>query len=160
MYLKCVTIKEVDCNNNKLFKYSIKENGQIIEGIYDIVNMDRYNSDSDIRDHLDELYQNYPLIRNDSWNDYKGALLRIQECKKENPNYQEEDCYDDDIRRKMYYYLKPEDYLLYKDQRQVIEYLIQNEYHGFTPTIEAPPVEEGSFLKTKFIIISLILLFL
>lgn len=79
---------------------------------------------------------------------------------KSNSNNQPEDCYDDDIRRQFYYNLYPEHYLLYKDQTKVIEYLIQDYYHEFTPTVEAPPAEDSRFLKTKYIIISLILLFI
>lgn len=171
MYLKCVTIKEVNCDNGKkIIKYTIKENDQDVEKLYDFDDVDEYDTDyidgtsnpsnsheyaiKGITENLAQLYDNYPLTRIELWEDYKQASIKYNECMNSDSNKYPEDCLDDDIRRKFYYYENPENYLLYKDQKEVIDYLIQDEYHGFNP------FAESGFLNTKYVIITLMLLFL
>ena len=162
MYLKCVTIKEVDCgiNGNQIIKYTIKENDQDVEKLYDFNDVDEYGVSSSlststghyyavqrITQELDQLYNNYPLTKIELWEDYKQARIKYNECMNSDLNNQPEDCLDDDMRRKFYYYTYPENYLLYKDQKEVIDYLIQDNYHGFNP------FAESGFLSPKYFIL-------
>lgn len=145
MYLKCVTIKAVDPDRER-FNYT---DGSEKVYIYDIneVQFDSYsNKESEMRD----LCNQYLMTKVQLWNDNKNEYINYLKC----PENKEA---DDNLKRKLYYYDHPEDYLLYKDRTEVIEYLIQQEYHDIVPIITK---DSAGALKFKYLILSLMLLFL
>lgn len=160
MYLRCVTIKEID-RSTKIFTYVIDGS----EETYQVIKVDKYNSDFTIQSHLDGLYNRLKYatveIWKNLWKDYLEVNTKYYYCQEDNAkNNQQNTCIDDDYRRKVFFYKYSEDYLLYKDQTEVIEFLIQQKFPDYSPIINAPvEEEEGGFLKMKYIILALILLF-
>ena len=155
LYYKCVTIKAVD-HSNKRFNYTI---GDDTIHIYDIKEVEYDNVDtnndgiSDKKTELTNLCTKYLMTEIGLWNDNKDEYINYLKCTDDNQA-------DDNLKRKLYYLDNPEEYLLYKDQTEVMEYLIQKEYPEIVPIIKAKEEEGAGFLNSKYLILSLLLLFL
>jgi hypothetical protein len=155
LYLKCVTIKAVD-HGSKKFNYTI---GDDTIHIYDIEKVEYDNVDtnndriSDKKAELTNLCTKYLMTEIGLWNDNKDEFINYLKCTDENQA-------DDNLKRKLYYWVNPEEYLLYKDQTEVMEYLIQKKYPEIVPIIKAKEEEGAGFLNSKYLILSLLLLFL
>ena len=144
MYLKCVTIKAVDPDRER-FNYT---DGSEKVYIYDINEVD---FDSSIKESkMSQLCNQYLMTKIQLWNDNKNEYINYLKCT-ENKEA------DDNLKRKLYYLEHPEQYLLYKDRTEVIEYLIQKEYPDIVPIITT---DSAGALKFKYLILSLMLLFL
>lgn len=151
MYYRCVTIKAVDPANDR-FNYTI---GTETVYIYDIDEVDFDDEDSygqsNKKNTLKSLCNQYLMTKIELWNSNKEEYKNYASCKVTDIN--------DDLKRKFYYLNHPEAYILYKDQTEVIEYLIQTAYPDIVPII--PQQEEGAgFLTSKYLLLCLILLFL
>jgi len=154
LYYKCVTIKAVD-HNSKRVQYTM---GDETIHIYDIdeVEYDDPDSNGDSqfkRGELISFYNQYLMTELGLWNDNRDEYINYLKCTEDNQ-------LDDNLKRKIYYLGHPEIYLLYKDQTEVIEYLLQKEYPDIVPIIKAKEEEAAGFLNSKYLILSLLLLFL
>ena len=145
MYYRCVTIKAVDPDRER-FNYTDDESEKVY--IYDIkeVQFDSSNKQSEMKTLCDQ----YLMTKVQLWNDNKVEYINYLKC----PENKEA---DDNLKRKLYYLDHPEEYLLYKDRTEVIEYLIQRKYHDIVPIITK---DSAGALKFKYLILSLMLLFL
>ena len=142
LYYRCVSIKAFDYDRKRL-NYTV---GNDKVYIYDIIEV---QDDSKNKLTIFNSYCNqYNMTRIELWNNNKEEYIKKLACPDENN-------FDDNFKRKLYYLEHPEQYLLYKDQTEVIEYLIQNEYPGIVPIKTT-----AGYLSSKYIILSLILLFL
>jgi hypothetical protein len=153
LYLKCVTIKAVD-HGSERFNYTIGDNTihiyDIDEVEYDDVDM---NGNSQKKNELTGLCTKYFMTIISLWNDNKDEYINYLKCTDDSQA-------DDNLKRKLYYLNHPEIYLLYKDQTEVIEYLIQKANPDIVPIIKAKEEEGAGFLNSKYLILSLLLLFL
>lgn len=126
MYLRCVTVTGVD-KEKKVIKYKIGESGT--EQYYLIDELTNYNNyKSDMENEIDEftmtkleIFQNYKK-RYDQIKDECSNLLYLDELKT---------CRDDELRKWYYFYLNPEEYILYQNEPQIMEYLIQTSYPNY-----------------------------
>ena len=144
MYFKCVTIKAVD-PDHKRFNYT---EGSDKVYIYDIDEVD-YDSISK-KNEMESLCSKYLMTKVQLWNENRDEYINYLKCTESNEA-------NDNLKRKLYYLIHPEDYLLYKDRTEVIEYLIQLKYHDIVPIITK---DSAGALKFKYLILSLMLLFL
>lgn len=149
LHYRCVTIKAVD-HRNKRLNYTIGSgNIQIYEA--NVVSQNAINTvDQDKISDLINTIDEFLMTKIELMNDYI-------EYEKKNAGCSQNNNIDDDLYRKVYYYNHPQIYLLYKDQTEVIEYLIQKDYRFIVPIIKAK--EDGTtFLKSKYMLLALILL--
>lgn len=152
LYYRCVTIKAVD-HNHRRFNYTIGDDTIHIYEI-DSVDYDDVVSGSSVKkNELTNLCTKYLMTEIGLWNDNKEEYINYLKCEEDNQA-------DDNLKRKLYYLLNPEKYLLYKDQTEVMEYLIQKKYPEIVPIIKAKEEEGAGFLNSKYLILSLLLLFL
>ena len=175
MFKRCVTV--VDFKNHGSGSYLIKykiNNGE--EHIYDT---------SELRDDTDATYkthQNQEITNYLTWPKIEILKYMIEEYKAENGPTNKYIKWE-------YLYRKPKYYLLYKDQPEVLDYLIQNDggksnyipegLSGQTPnsdntqpttdeaepnetndtTTEEPSKQSSSFLNIQYLIILLFIFF-
>ena len=141
-----ISIKAVDPDRER-FNYTDDESEKVY--IYDL-NEVQFDSYSYKESKMRQLCNQYLMTKVQLWNDNKNEYINYLKCT-ENKEA------DDNLKRKLYYLDHPEQYLLYKDRTEVIEYLIQQEYHDIVPIITK---DSAGALKFKYLILSLMLLFL
>ena len=61
-------------------------------------------------------------------------------------------CKNDELRKWWYFYNNPDKYMIYKDQIEVVNYLVQKAFPGFVT------VDNSGFLSFKYIFYLLFLL--
>ena len=134
-YNYCVTPIQVDSisSDDCIVKYSVK--GEEKE-IY-------HYTDSDCQ---------YLMTKYDLFKKYTQSMEKCRDI----INYDEPyTCGDPELRKYFYFYFHPDEYVLYKDETQVVEYLLQNAY----PTYKASDAGlKGSNLNVKYFMLLLILL--
>lgn len=140
----CVDVKEVEEDSNKCrIKYSLSDG---VEKIYYLSKMS--SSFTDISDVCDNLLTKLEMFKN-----YIAKLEPIKaECKSK--NYYEEPftCRNDELRKWWYFYYNPDEYMLYKDQTEVEDFLLQSEYKTYN-------ANKGAFLSMNYLF-SLLILFI
>ena len=151
MYYRCVSIKAVDPDRER-FNYTVGTEEVFIYDINRGIDYDDYDNygNSNKQSEMRTLCDQYLMTKVQLWNDNKDEYINYLKCT-ENKEA------DDNLKRKLYYLEHPEDYLLYKDRTEVIEYLIQKEYPDIVPIITT---DSAGALKFKYLILSLMLLFL
>jgi len=149
MYKVCVTLKEIASDNggNKVFKYSIGTT----ENVYNVANLPSdtnypYPTDSHLMTKL-ELFKEFVD---------KAKSVTCQE----NQGYDDEQftCKNDELRRLWYFYHHVEEYLLYKNEDAIVDYLVEQTYPEYSPRYAEPQQEASSFLNVKFISLLILLL--
>ena len=91
-----------------------------------------------------EIFQNYKK-RYDEIKEECARLLYLDE-----PGT----CRDDELRKWYYFYENPEEYILYKNEPMIMEYLIQTTY----PNYKAEHVNSSGFLSLNILILILALI--
>ena len=109
-YSRCATINEVDINNN-IIKYSL-------DGKEYTVKYSQVEDNVDI-EHI--------KIKLDMFKKYKDNMDKCQGEK-----YKDSKCEDRDVKEYLYFYYNPEHYILYKDEDQVMDYLLNGQYNSFS----------------------------
>lgn len=140
LFLRCVTILGRDANG--ILKYKIGDGAEKYynPGKYD----DRIYTSLDTSDpHL--------MLKLEFFKNYRERLDGLS-CKETN------DCEDNELSKWKFFYYYPEYYFLYKDEPQVLEYLIQT-YGGPYKAKHTSP-DASSILNIKYLtLLSLLLLF-
>lgn len=140
IYSVCVTFKEVgsDKNGNTVFKYSLNDN-EFSYDTQDVV------ANADLIPVKLELFKEYVS---------KAGSLNC------NGDYDNEQftCGNDDLRRLWYFYHKPKEYLLYKNEDAIVDYLLQTKYPDYKPRYTEPQQEASSYLSIKYISLLILLL--
>ena len=154
----CVTVKgvEKDENSRCVIRYT---KGSEVEFIYDPnkVNPDLYNRNNFID--CDLIMPKVELFQ-----DYLTAFKKT-DCEKEQLYNEPFTCENDELRKIWYYYNHPEDYLLYKNNEEIVNYLIENAYP--TPISKVKEEKEKTekkenstaFLDNIYILLLLLLAF-
>ena len=144
MYLMCASILGRD--KNGIIKYKIGDGG---EKYYDPSKLPRKGSTSDRYGlYLDN---EFLMTRIEIFNYFKKRVDQI--------NCRATGCGDDDeIIKWLYFYNHPEEYVLYKNEPQIIEYLIKEYYGKYNYNSST---ESSGILNIKYLItiLSLLLLF-
>ena len=84
---------------------------------------------------------------------YKDKLNTMLETCVNDYDYSEPyTCKNDELRKWWYFYNNPDKYMLYKDQIEVVNYLVQQAFPGFVA------VDNSRFLSLKYIFCLLLLL--
>lgn len=176
MFLRCVTVSdiefaEVTTDNTKSSCSRIKYKIGNDKFIYDISNLPSSITFND--ENCD-----YSLMTKlELFKKFKVEYDKVKEqCNSEKKDYL---CEKDELMKWWYLYKHPRDYLLYKDQTEVLDYLIHKEYNSYTPetgkvpettpvtepvaiaeeTTTEPETESSKFLNIKYFIFLLFGLF-
>ena len=149
MYLRCVTIKEVDIHSGRV-KYTINTDEVKVYDIYEVEFDDRDTTNAK-KSEMKSFFDSHLMTKIELFNENKENFIKKYRC---DADFK----LDDNLKRKIYYFENIEEYLLYKDQTEVIEYLIQDEYPDIVPIITSK--DSAGFLRFKYLILSLMLLFL
>lgn len=145
MFLLCVTVLDVELEDDpmipntqkkcKRIKYKINTGNELI---YDLSNLD--DRDKSL-EHCDYLL----MTKLELFKKYKEEYDKVKDqcySAKSNDNI----CGKDELMKWWYLYENPRDYLLYKDQTEVLDYLIHERYSAYTPETgkvpETTPVTE------------------
>jgi len=138
----CVTFKEVgsDKNDKTVFKYSLNNN----EFSYDTQGV---RTDADLIPVQLELFKEYVSKA--------GSLNCAQGGDYDNEQFT---CGNDDLRRLWYFYHNPKEYLLYKNEDAIVDYLLQTKYPDYKPRYTEPQQEASSYLSIKYISLLILLL--
>ena len=157
MYLKCVTINDVDYESygSCTFKYDTDKIYYTNHFDYNYNNI-IYRYSEDINDNqfrYSSLCLNNLKTRLEMFSKYIGVFTedKQKDCaKKENYN-EPKTCNDNELRKWLYYYQNPEHYILYYDEKgnDVANYLIQQKY---------PLYQSSKILNIKYFISLLLLL--
>ena len=149
MFLVCVTALGFD-TVNKIIKYKIGNDGHIY--YYDTEEIKNRDSQYEITFNAYtktklELFQNY--------------INRFNQVKDECVNYydihEKYTCRDNELRKWFYFYSNPEEYLLYKNDPDVLDYLIQQSYKQYLP-IKNETTDYSGFINVKYFMILLLLI--
>ena len=148
MYLRCVSILGRDMNG--IIKYKI---GNDEEKYYNPHQLPINPSTS--QSYELNLYDKYLMTRIEIFNNYKKRVDQL--------NCRATGCEDDDeIIKWLYFYTNPQEYLLYKNEPQIIEYLIKETIPKYNYKVyHTSSTESSSILNIKYLIaiLSLLLLF-
>ncbi len=141
MFLRCVTVTGID-TDNQIIKYKI-ENGE-----------EEYYHFSEVHSNYQNRinYDGYTMTKLELFQKYKERYNAIKsDCM--NYLYPEEPatCRDNELRKWYYFYRNPEKYLLYRNEPQVMDYLVQKTYPTYTSN-------SSRFLNLS--ILSLLLIFI
>ena len=139
----CVTFKGIDYDkdNKIVFKYSLGNNE------YSYNTQDNAISDPDLIPVQLELFKDYVnKAGNANCNQGEGY---------DNEQFT---CGNDDLRRLWYFYHYPKNYLLYKNEDAIVDYLLQAKYPDYKPRYTEPQQEASSYLSVKFISLLILLL--
>ena len=143
MFLRCVTVLDIEfdevASDNtkspcKRIKYKIGSGNELI---YDLSNL--------VESYKSNFICDYSLmIKLELFKKYKEEYDKVKEqCNSEKLNYL---CGKDELMKWWYLYKHPTEYLLYKDQTEVLDYLIQAANPTYTPETgkvpETTPVTE------------------
>ena len=136
LYYYCVNVKEVDSVNG-FIKYTLKDD---VEKIYNCNKGSSISCSATLMTEL-EMFKNY-----------KEKLDSIRsEC--ETSNYDEPfTCGNNELRKWWYFYNYPGEYILYKDEKEIIDFLVQKAYPGYTPE------NSNRFLNLKYFFYLLLLI--
>lgn len=160
MYKKCVTINEFDKRSNGCV---IKYDNDKIYNANQLTGKDTMRMRSNtytytgISLNSDDYYLcDEPLVKQEMWNKYINSynVEKQKECEKNTDIDNKYTCDDNEIRKWLFFYGKPELYIAYYDEKNknndVINYLLQREYKAHI---------SSGFLTVKFIAYLLVLLF-
>ena len=145
MFKRCVTVKEVDDNCN--IKYSIGEK----EDVYNTKKLD--NSLSINCDFL--------IIKLELFQQYLEKMKEMEETCKNGKYYEEPfTCGNDELRKLWFFYNKPNLYLQYKNEEDIVNFFLQSSYHlyGFGENTTSNSTDYSFFLNIKYYIMLLSLL--
>ena len=154
MYKMCVTINEVEKFGSSCYiKYSIGDK----TNIYNTAKVE----DDDNND-LNEINEECELIMTKIklFKQYTENMNKIKDTCETVRYYNEPfTCGNDVLRKLWYYYNNPDKYLLYKNDEDIINYLIQETYplYGFESNL-TDANENSFYLKIKYFIFLLFLL--
>ena len=132
MYLRCAKLVEFLSNNQVV--YSIQEGTEKL-----------YNSQNSFSSNL--------VTKLDMFTNYKSKL-NVGQCKTDYAYSEPFTCKNDEVRKWWYFYNNPDDYLLYKDEKLVVSYLVKEEYPEYATDL----TENAGFLALKYLFYLLILL--
>ena len=148
----CVTVNEVlPYDSNCFINYTLGENSYI----YNAEKM--VSSSDDLITKCDKIITKVEV--------FQQYLSKMEELKEfcENSTYYNEPftCGKDELRKLWYYYNNIENYILYKNEEDVINYLIQDTYHLYGFEKDDENLKDFSiFLKINYFIYLLFLYFL
>jgi hypothetical protein len=154
-YPVCVTVKNVekDDNDKCIIRYT-KENET--ELIYSLQNVNKTLYESNEFPDCNLIMTKIQLFK-----DYLDISNKLKaHCEKEQFYNEPFTCKNDELRKSWYYYNHPEEYLLYKDEQEIIDYLIQQNYptHISNETEQEDKKDNSSgFLNNKYFLILLLL---
>ena len=148
MFLLCVTPLGFD-TDNQIIKYKIGNDGNIY---YYNKNKINYNYQDRI------ICDDYTKTKLDLFQNYKN---RFNQVKDECVNYydinEKYTCRDNELRKWYYFYENPEIYLLYKNDPDILDYLIQQKYKQYLP-VKNETTSYSGFINVKFFMILLLLI--
>ena len=139
----CVTLNGVDFgeNNIVIYKYSLKNT----EYSY---NTKSSSGSSDAA---------YLMTKLELFKEYVNKAKDINCSKGSGYDNEQFTCGNDDLRRAWYFYNNPKNYLLYKNEDAIIDYLLQLSYPDYKPRYSEPQQASG-YLNIKFISLLILLL--
>lgn len=145
MYLYCVTFEEYISSNKVVYSISGGTpkvyNTDIISREGTIATGSSLSFSSNLKTKL-EMFKNY------------REKLDHNKCRDEFDYSEPYTCKNDELRKWWYFYHYPNEYLLYKDEKLVMSYLVKEEFTEYATDLK----ESSGFLALKYIFYLLILL--
>ena len=137
----CVEVKGVSLtSSNKCSIRYIKGNEESIYG---------ENVNSELYDENDFTNCEFIMLKQDLFQNYLKIYNNLkEECSKGKYYDEPYTCGDDELRKLWYYYNNPQDYLLYKNDPDIISYLVQYNYPN---TYEKKANSKGLLINLYFI---------
>ena len=118
MYKRCVNLKEV--LSDDMIVYSLSDGKEKIYNKNELPS--GYNLDFSFKS----------LTKLEMFKNYKEKLHSIlEQCINDYDYTEPYTCKNNELRKWWYFYSKPEEYMLYKDHKQVIDYLVQDKYYDY-----------------------------
>ena len=149
MFLRCVTVTGID-TENKIIKYRIGDGDEQYYHLEEVTGSGSYKND--IQRSINEL----TMTKLEIFQNYKKRYDEIkEECKSLLYLDEQETCRDDELRKWFYFYEHPEKYILYQNEPQVMEYLIQGSYKDYKAEHTTDSI---GFLKINILLIFFILI--
>ena len=145
MFLRCVTVTGID-TENKIIKYRIGDGDEQFYHLEEVYSTFKDNIEINKLTMTQlEIFQNYKKRYDEIKEDCK-SLLYLDEP---------ETCRDDELRKWYYFYINPEKYILYQNEPQIMEYLIQGSYKDYKAEHTTDSI---GFLKINILLIFFILI--
>ena len=151
LFKRCVLVNEVDDNCNIKYTLDSKQYIYNTRKILSIFNTNNNIFDCSFLTTKLELFQQYV--------EKMGELK--EECEKVKYYDEPFTCGNDELRKLWFFYNKPDIYLQYKNEEDIVNYLLQDSYHlyGFGENTTSSNSTDSSFyLSNKYYILILILL--
>ena len=146
MFLRCVHVLGRD--ESGIIKYEISGEGNVMYYNPNLLPNEPGTYDKYVLPYNDK----YLMTRLEIFDNYKKRLEAVTDCKELN-------CEDDELNKWYYFLGNPQEYILYKNEPQVMEYLIQQSYPKYKAKYTSP-YESSSLLNIKYLsLLSLLLLF-
>ena len=153
MYPYCVTIKEFISSNEVFYSISGGEEKVYNQGQISL-------NGGTIKFGIFSQFSPYLLTKLEMFKNYKEKL-DIEKCREEYDYSEPFTCKNNEVRKWWYFYHNPEEYLLYKDEQMVMDYLVQQTFHEYasdSANVSASASESSGFLAFKYLLCLLILL--
>lgn len=139
MFLYCANLKEV---LSGYYVYTLTDTN---EKIYNTEKVDdEYSHSLSYNPNIEtklEMFKNY----------INALKPKLESCKSDYDYSEPYTCKNNEIRKWWYFYNKPEEYMLYKDHKLVVDYLVQDKYSEYAS-------ESCGFLALKYTLYLIILL--
>lgn len=151
MFLRCVTVTGID-TEKEIIKYRISDGNEQYYHINEVSSTGNYKSE------MQSSINRLTMTQLEIFKNYKTRYDQIkEECKSLLYLDEPETCRDDELRKWYYFYEYPEEYILYQNEPQVMEYLIQNYYKDYKAehTTDSIGFLNINILLIFFILISL-----
>lgn len=147
MYLYCVTLKEYISPLEVVYSISGGD-----EKVYNLAQISE--NEGPTLDLTNLIFKQNLLTKLEMFKNYREKL-DVEKCRGEYEQYYSEPftCKNNELRKWWYFYHYPDEYLLYKDEPLVMDYLVQQAFPEYAS-------ESGGFLAFKYIIYLFILLIL
>ena len=118
-----------------------------VDGIENIVDSNKYS--------LDPIDCSYLMTKIEIFKNYSEQLKNLYNECEEKKTYEEPfTCRNDELRKWWYFYAHPDEYILYKDKKEIRNYLLQSHYRNYALDLIS------GFLNINYFILLLILILL
>ncbi len=145
MYLHCANLKEILSNYEVV--YSLSDGTEKIYYTNRVSNP--YHNTLSFTKHKDE-------VKLEMFKNYRDKLNGIlTQCKNDYDYTEPYTCKNDELRKWFYFYNNPDKYMLYKDEKEIIDYLLQQNYGDYYST---GSTGSSGFIAFKYFFYLLILL--
>lgn len=153
MFLLCVTVLGFDTVHN-IIKYKIGNEGDIYYYNIQKIPSTRVSPSTETID-----FNEYTMTELKMFQNYITRFNQIKSECLNNYDINDPTCRDNELRKWFYFYEHPKEYLLYQNEPDVIDYLIQQEYKEYLPIRNETDNSSGFINVSIMMILFLLILY-